>query len=286
MGFRTIVVKERSKLDLKLNYMVCRSQEEIRVFIPEISVLILESTAISLTSALISELVKNDVKIIFCDEKHNPESEICSYYGSYNCSKKIVNQINWSQQAKLGVWQKIIQLKICNQKNFLEELGFKSQAKILDKYQQQTQLGDVTNREGHSAKVYFNCLFGLEHTRRDENFYNSALNYGYSILLSCVNREVVKNGYLTQLGIWHSGDFNEFNLTCDIMEPFRILIDKIVYALPENDANFKIKILEIFNTQQKIDGKLQYFENALSIYCQSVFKALETNNVDIIRCYE
>lgn len=116
MGFRTIVVKERSKLDLKLNYMVCRSQEEIRVFIPEISVLILESTAISLTSALISELVKNDVKIIFCDEKHNPESEICSYYGSYNCSKKIVNQINWSQQAKLGVWQKIIQLKICNQK--------------------------------------------------------------------------------------------------------------------------------------------------------------------------
>lgn len=286
MGFRTIVVKERSKLDLKLNYMVCRSQEEIRVFIPEISVLILESTAISLTSALISELVKNDVKIIFCDEKHNPESEICSYYGSYNCSKKIVNQINWSQQAKLGVWQKIIQLKICNQKKFLEELGFKSQVKILDKYQQETQLGDVTNREGHSAKVYFNCLFGLEHTRRDENFYNSALNYGYSILLSCVNREVVKNGYLTQLGIWHSGDFNEFNLTCDIMEPFRILIDKIVYALPENDANFKIKILEIFNTQQKIDGKLQYFENALSIYCQSVFKALETNNVDIIRCYE
>ncbi len=286
MGFRTIVVKERSKLDLKLNYMVCRSQEEIRVFIPEISVLILESTAISLTSALISELVKNDVKIIFCDEKHNPESEICSYYGSYNCSKKIINQINWSQQAKLGVWQKIIQLKICNQKKFLEELGFKNQVKILDKYQQETQLGDVTNREGHSAKVYFNCLFGLEHTRRDENFYNSALNYGYSILLSCVNREVVKNGYLTQLGIWHSGDFNEFNLTCDIMEPFRILIDKIVYALPENDANFKIKILEIFNTQQKIDGKLQYFENALSIYCQSVFKALETNNVDIIRCYE
>ncbi len=286
MGFRTVVIKERCKLDLKLNYLVCRTQDEIKIFIPEISVLILESTAISLTSALISELVKNDVKIIFCDEKHNPESEVCSYYGSYNCSKKILRQLNWSMEAKATVWQKIIQLKIYNQKTFLNQLGFASQASMLEGYLQETQLGDTTNREGHAAKVYFNCLFGTEHTRRAETFYNGALNYGYSILLSCVNREVVKNGYLTQLGIWHCGEFNEFNLSCDIMEPFRILVDRIVYSLNENEPNFKIKILDIFNTQIKIDGKLQYFENALSIYCQSVFKALENNNIELIRCYE
>ena len=72
MGFRTVVIKSRSKLDLRLNYLICRGEKEIKVFIPEISTLIVESTAVSLTAALISELTKNKVKIIFCDEKHNP----------------------------------------------------------------------------------------------------------------------------------------------------------------------------------------------------------------------
>ena len=69
MGFRIVNIKSRSKLDLKMNYLVCRSEKETRVFIPEISMLILESTSISITTALISELIKNKVKIIFCDEK-------------------------------------------------------------------------------------------------------------------------------------------------------------------------------------------------------------------------
>ena len=63
MGFRTVIVKQRSKLDLKMNYLVCRGEKEIRVFIPEISTLILENTSISITTALISELTKNNVKI-------------------------------------------------------------------------------------------------------------------------------------------------------------------------------------------------------------------------------
>ena len=63
MSFRTVVVRERSKLDLKMNYLVCRNSKETKVFIPEISVLILESTSISITTALLSELVKQNVKI-------------------------------------------------------------------------------------------------------------------------------------------------------------------------------------------------------------------------------
>ena len=286
MSFRTVVINKHCKLDLKTNYLVCRSDTEVKVFIPEISVVILESTAISLTSALISELVKNNVKIIFCDEKHNPESEICSYYGSFNCSKKVSQQINWREDTKNRVWQEIVKLKIEKQSEFLKEIGANVQSEMLQGYLGQVLEGDSTNREGHSAKVYFNALFGMEHNRRNENFINGALNYGYSILLSCFNREIVKNGYLTQLGIWHRNEFNEFNLTCDIMEPFRIIVDRIVYSMSEDDINFKEKILEMFNMQFKIDNKIQFFENVLSIYCQSIFKALEQNDENLIRCYE
>ncbi|MBN4062663.1 hypothetical protein JYU21_00585 [Alkaliphilus sp. AH-315-G20] len=47
------------------------------------------------------------------------------------------------------------------------------------------------------------ALFGLGFTRRNDDNINKALNYGYSIVLACFNREIVSNGYFTQLGLFH-----------------------------------------------------------------------------------
>lgn len=286
MSFRTVVIKNRSKLDLHMNYLVCRNNEETRVYIPEISVLILESTAISLTTALLSELVKNNVKIIFCDERHNPESEVMPFYGSYNSLDSINKQIKWEKDNKEKVWTYIIHQKIKKQKEFLLDLGKIQEANLLASYIEDIELNDSTNREGHAAKVYFNAIWGLDFTRRNDDFVNGALNYGYAILLACFNRVLTSKGYLTQLGIWHKNEFNEFNLACDLMEPFRILIDRIVFQINKDDQNFKSKILEIFELKVKIAGKEQYFENAISIYVQSVLDALENGGINRIKIYE
>ncbi len=286
MSFRTVVIKNRSKLDLHMNYLVCRNNEETRVYIPEISVLILESTAISLTTALLSELVKNNVKIIFCDERHNPESEVMPFYGSYNSLDSINKQIKWKKDNKEKVWTYIIHQKIKKQKEFLLDLGKIQEANLLASYIEDIELNDSTNREGHAAKVYFNAIWGLDFTRRNDDFVNGALNYGYAILLACFNRVLTSKGYLTQLGIWHKNEFNEFNLACDLMEPFRILIDRIVFQINKDDQNFKSKILEIFELKVKIAGKEQYFENAISIYVQSVLDALENGGINRIKIYE
>lgn len=94
MSWRTIVISECAKIDYKMNYLVIRKDNEVnRVFINEIAILIIESTAVSMTSYLMSELIKNKVKIIFCDEKRNPESELISYYGSHDTSEKIRRQM-------------------------------------------------------------------------------------------------------------------------------------------------------------------------------------------------
>ncbi len=285
MGFRTVVIKQRCKLDLKMNYLVCRSQEEIKVFIPEISYLILESTAISVTTALLSELVKNKVKIIFCDEKHSPESELVPLYGSYNSAKKIKRQIKWDEDIKSRVWAKIVEFKIINQSRLLKKFAHFKEGKMLEQYALNIEPNDASNREGHSAKVYFNALFGMEFSRGDASKINFALNYGYTILLSCFNREIVKNGYLTQLGIWHKNEFNDFNFSCDLVEPFRPIVDEIATNLHEND-DFKHKMLEIFEKQVKICGKLQYLENAIAIYCQHIFDALEEGDEGLVCNYE
>lgn len=99
---------------------------------------------------------------------------------------------------------------------------------MLYEYITQIEFGDATNREGHAAKVYFNALFGLDFTRSAENSINSALNYGYSLLLSTCARETALNGYITQIGLFHDNIFNQFNLASDLMEPFRPIVDNLV----------------------------------------------------------
>ena len=248
--------------------------------------MILESTAISLTTALISALVSNNTKIIFCDGKHNPQCEVLPFYGVYNSSKTICKQMQWKDEHKQKIWTEIVKLKITKQMEFLKQLNCFEQADMIKDYLLNIEFNDETNREGHSAKVYFNTVFGKKFNRRSETFINTALNYGYSIILSCINREITSRGYLTQIGIWHKNEYNEFNLACDLIEPFRVLIDKIVYDIEDDGVDYKTKILDIFNLKLTIDGKSQYFENAVSIYVQSVLEAIDTGDNSLIKVYE
>ena len=282
MSWRTVVIRSRVKLDYKMNYMVVRKLEETsKIFIDEIHTLIIESTAVSLTAALLNELTKNKVKIIFCDEKRNPSSELIGYYGSHDTSAKYRSQISWSQSIKEKVWTEIVREKIKNQSKLLKELGHEEYV-MLEEYYKQVELFDTTNREGHAAKVYFNALFGKGFSRSDEEPINSALNYGYAILLSAINREIVSMGYMTQFGLFHDNMFNQFNLSCDLMEPFRIFVDRKIISMNigELDSKAKLRIIEAMNDTIDIDGQNMYFNNALKIYCKSVFDAL--NNSDVL----
>ena len=73
MSWRTVVVSRRAKVDMKMGFLVVRSEEETKkVHLDEISVLILENTAVSITGSLISALSEKKIKVIFCDEKRNP----------------------------------------------------------------------------------------------------------------------------------------------------------------------------------------------------------------------
>ena len=65
MSWRAVVVSRNAKLDYQIGYLVIRNEETTKIHISEISILILESTAISITCYLLSELTKQKVKIIF-----------------------------------------------------------------------------------------------------------------------------------------------------------------------------------------------------------------------------
>ncbi len=286
MSWRIVVISKRAKLDYQLGYMVVRSEEITKIHLGEIATVIIESTAVSLTTSLLAELTKKKIKVIFCDEKRNPSSELIGYYGSHDTSNKVRKQIQWSKNVKETIWTEIVTEKIRKQKEFLEYLG-KDEAILLNSYIKEIRLNDETNREGHAAKVYFNALFGLDFTRTADSLTNAALNYGYSIILSTFTREIVANGYITQLGLFHDNMFNQFNLASDLMEPFRVLVDKEVINMymKEFEHAEKIRLVNILNQEVVIDGKNQYVNNAIKIYCKSVFDALNENDSSLIRFY-
>lgn len=288
MGWRVVVIESECRISYKNGFILLKKIDDVSVHISEIDVLIISTTQISFTGVALNELTKNKVKIIFCDEKHNPLGEFVSYYGCYNSPKCIQKQIAWADDVKGAVFSCIIKQKILNQSKVLEKYGFEDECKLLQKYYTEVQCNDLTNREGHAAKVYFNAIFGSGFVRHTETCINAALNYGYTILLSYINREIVSNGRLTQLGLKHCSEYNEFNLSCDFIEPFRVLIDDFVIANPPTnvDQQYKRKIIEILAKKVVFCEKEMYFSNVVSACVKSILNALDLGKVDELKLYE
>lgn len=286
MSWRTVVISKNAKLDYQLGYMVVRTDVTTKVHISEIGTLILESTAISLTCYLLSELMKKKIKVIFCDEKRTPNAELIPFYGSHDTSVKIRNQVAWTNETKGTIWTEIVVEKIRKQAELLRRLN-RSEHQLLSKYILEVEFNDSTNREGHAAKVYFNALFGLEFTRSSEDYINAALNYGYSVILSIFNREIAANGYITQLGLFHDNMFNPFNLSSDLMEPFRIIIDEWVFnmKLTSFEKEDKWGLLKVLEKEVFIEGRKEILTNAVRLYCRSVFDALNEKDTSMIQFY-
>ena len=115
MSWRTVIISSTAKLDYQMGYLVIRKEEAIKIHLSEIEILMIESTAVSLTAALLCELTKKKIKVIFCDEKRNPSSELIGYYGAHDTSLKVRNQIAWSEEIKKHVWTEIVAEKIRKQ---------------------------------------------------------------------------------------------------------------------------------------------------------------------------
>lgn len=279
MSFRTVVITKQSKISYKNRFLVVKQEnDEKYIHLSEIDTIIIDSISVSISSYLLKELSDNKINIIFCDEKHNPFGELKSYYLAHNSSKKIIMQSKWTQKQKDELWQIIVKNKITNQALLLDKIKSKNYNLVLS-YVSDVVIGDKTNREGHAAKVYFNSLFTKKFVRNENDDINASLNYGYAVLLSTFNKEIISNGYLTELGIHHKNEFNHFNLTCDFMEPFRIIIDNFVYYNKDREFNtdYKMDIVNIFNSKYKYNGKQYTLKDIIKLYTKNIFDYLEND---------
>jgi CRISP-associated protein Cas1 len=240
------------------NCVLIENSTKKKVHLDQVNVIIINTLRSTLTTYLINELIKHKIKVIFCDDKHNPVSELISYRDNVNSPGNIRKQIEWTISDKELMWQKIIETKIDNQQKLLHFFELVSSFE-LNQFIKSVQYNDITNREGHAAKVYFRGLFGNNFLRHYSDDTNATLDYGYSIIVSYINRIVTSHGYHTALGIHHCNVQNSFNLSYDLVEIFRPWVDRIVYEHRNEPFDKKLKhtLIDVLNTRIGV-GKAEY----------------------------
>lgn len=282
MSFQTIIIEERCKLKCSNNYLIIEKEEQSeKVYLENVKILLINNLETLITTCLINQLIKFKICVIFGNEVKSPSSQLLPLYGTFDCSQKLQQQILWDKQRKEQLWLKILELKIKNQCNLLEQYN------LLDfdinSYFNKLTINDEQNIEGTIAKLYFNRLFGRLFNRRLNNNINAMLNYGYAIVLSFINNEIILNGYTKKLGIHHKNKTNLYNLTSDLMEPIRPFVDRIVYDMrkQELNKNTKLKLINVLYEKCAINNKTTQLYLGIQIYLKSIFDYLECKSDQI-----
>ena len=94
-------------------------------------------------------------------------------------------------------------------------------------------LQSVLGYEGLASKIYFknhfdNVVWKGRQPRLKKDYVNSTLDIGYTLLFSFVDALLESFGFDTYVGVMHTQFYMRKSLVCDIVEPFRPLIDKQV----------------------------------------------------------
>lgn len=250
-----------------MNHLVVTSDQITKIPLVELGILIIENPNMVISIHLLNALAENKTTVIICDQAHNPSITVQAIYGHHRQSKNIQQQFLWTDERKGVLWKKIIEQKINNQGKLLRYLD-KNGDEDLFGFMQQVTPHDQTNREGHAAKVYFNRIFGEGFIRGNENPKNWALNYGYSIVHAIISRLIVSKGYLTELGIHHVNEYNQFNLASDFIEVFRPIIDLVVHDCIQEkfEKEEKRRLVNLLNEKIFIRNGEHFLQQAIQIY--------------------
>ncbi len=277
MGWRSIVISQYAKLSYTSHLMVVQTKDGINeIPVEDIELLLVSTTQAVITTALLSELAKQNAKVIFVDKTMKPCCETVNYYPNNRTKTKLERQFQWEHEKQEILWTKIVHEKILNQIQVLNIYGYHTE--LLEEELEKLEINDLSNREAVVAKKYFPLLFDNKNfSRRKGTAVNAALDYGYSILLSMMCREIVARGYLTNIGIHHHSNENQFNLGSDLMEPFRPVIDYWVanQNFTELTPDVKYGLIDSLNIELIYCNQHMLLRNAVSKYIGDCLQYLD-----------
>ena len=196
------------------------------ISLDDIDIVMIENQQTTITSALLSNLAKANISVVFVDDKFTPSAISIGLNKNSRTTKIQKAQVSVKKPRHNRLWREIIYAKILHQGDVLNRLR---EDKYLYTLLKKINSGDRGNIEAIGASYYFKELFGKDFSRHSvEDNRNIALNYGYSIIRSSIARHIVAYGLNPSFGMWHSSELNAFNLADDLIEPFRPIVDRYV----------------------------------------------------------
>ncbi|PUZ29377.1 type II CRISPR-associated endonuclease Cas1 [Chitinophaga parva] len=251
--------------------------------IEDLGLLILDNAQITITQALMSKLLANNVALITCNETHHPVGLFLNLDGHTLQSQKFQAQVEASIPLKKQLWQQTVISKISNQAALLAKE--RSDNKLLLRLAREVKSGDSENHEGQAAVYYWKHLFPdfLEFTRdRDGVPPNNLLNYGYAVLRAVVARSIVGSGLLPTLGIFHRNQYNAYCLADDIMEPYRPYVDMIVCSIVTMNGRY----LEMTPAMKKQLLSIPAMDVLIDDQKSPLMNAVQRTTASLAKCFE
>ncbi len=247
---RSILVEKKASISCKHQQLVIETQERSATIpVEDIGFIVIDHPETYISVPALNFLIENNSSIILCNTLHMPSGMFLNLNGHHIQQQLFRYQLEASAPLKKKLWQQTIKEKIKNQGLLLERI---TQKKNQFGYLSEKVLsGDTSNMEGVAASAYWSAFFETPFKReRFGNYPNNFLNYGYAILRAATARALSGSGLLNTLGIHHKSKYNAFALADDIMEPYRPLVDELVFSLmetyEEQELNTTIKS-EILN---------------------------------------
>lgn len=215
------------------------------------------------------------------------------------------------EYSGLDIAKKLIENKISNQAYELQSVRNKSEnlkeaILLLKRYisdvSKASTLNELMGYEGMASKVYFKNHFNNiewqgRQPRIKKDYINSVLDIGYTLLFTYMDALLSAFGFDTYCGVMHRQFYMRKSLVCDLVEPFRTLIDHAVKTginikqIQENDF---IEINHQFRLKWDTNGKYieilmkPLIENKEDIfnYVQTYYRAFMKNlPADMFPCY-
>lgn len=281
---RTLLFQNPGALNLHNGQMVINRPDAEPEMVPieDVGLVMVESQQFTMTEPVIVCLADNNVPLVCCDANHCPASISFPMKGHCFQGQIIKKQLAADKSVSENLWREIVRRKITAQIGFLQELDMSTErmndylASILD----DSLIDEVVAMEGAAAKFYFDGLFGKFFRRgRYGKTPNDYLNYGYTVLRAVVIRELIGSGLFLGEGLYHCNRSNEFPLADDVIEPYRVYVDRIVYDMfcqgeTGFDSGTRQRLLKILSTEVKVKGFKHTLSDAVGMTAVSVMKIL------------
>lgn len=211
---------------------------------------------LSITSSFIKTAKKNAVSIIFINYNLKPYFSIVPD----NKGNFLLRERQYSNSNDLDIAKHIIANKINNQLYLMNSLRYKTTYEKEDILKIKDLILEVKNAkdnqellgiEGTASKIFFknyfkNTEFNGRRPRCKDDIFNLLLDIGYYYLFNFIEANLELYGFDTYYGFYHRLFFQRKSLVCDLIEPFRCIIDR--------------RIKKSWNLKQ-IDKNDFYFEN-------------------------